>query len=181
MGNVLEQARQQGCGTADGGALRSAFGRFATGVAIVTASADTDVDVGVTINSFNSLSLDPPLILWSLRLSAASIDVFRRAEYFGINILSETQDDLCRRFASPIPDRFSGVDRLVGMRGIPLIGGALAHIQCRTWTRYPGGDHEIFVGQVIDFGAFNGEPLVFHGGRVRKLRPAISSMEGERS
>ncbi|NUZ04431.1 flavin reductase family protein [Piscinibacter koreensis] len=146
--------------------FRAALGMFATGVTIVTAR---DVDgslIGVTANSFNSVSLDPPLVLWSLARQAGSMPTFARGSHYAINILAAPQRALAERFASKGADRFAGVGFRSGVGGAPLLDGAAAVFECFNRSRYEEGDHVIFVGEVEhcerDPGA---QPLIFHGGR----------------
>ena len=141
-------------------ALRAALGCFATGVAVVTTRGDGGVPVGLTVNSFNSVSLEPPLILWSIALAAPSIQAFREHDAFAVNILAADQADLCTRFANPAPDKFSGIDWREGHSGVPLIGGTVARFECRTHARYPGGDHEIYLGRVVALSSTDRPPLV---------------------
>lgn len=145
--------------------LREVLGCFATGVAVVTTRGEGGAPVGLTINSFNSVSLDPPLVLWSLALAAPSLDAFRAHPGFAVNILSEDQAALARKFARPAPDKFAGIDWEPGYADVPLIAGAAARLECRTWRRYEGGDHEIIVGEVIAVAAVDKAPLIFHRGR----------------
>lgn len=149
--------------------LRNALGCFATGVAIVTTRGDGDAPVGLTISSFNSVSLDPPLVLWSIANTAPSLGAFRGRDSFAINILAEDQLDLCQRFSRPSETKFAGVDFLNGYDDVPLLTGAAARFECRTYARYPGGDHEIYLGEVVDLYASDKDPLVFHKGQFAKL------------
>lgn len=149
--------------------LRAALGCFATGVVVVTTLGKGGAPVGLTINSFNSVSLDPPLVLWSLALSAPSLDAFRSHPAFAINILSAEQADACRQFARPAPDKFAGVGWTPGHEGVPVLDGAVANLQCRTFRRYEGGDHEIFLGEVVGLRASDREPLVYHRGRFAQV------------
>ena len=110
--------------------LRRAFGRFATGVTIATARAPGGQPVGVTVNSFTSVSLDPPLILWSLARKASSLPVFLAGSHFAVNILSEEQQSLSERFATPVENRFEGIDWSPGMAGVPLLSGCIATFEC---------------------------------------------------
>ncbi|MEV4248992.1 flavin reductase family protein [Streptosporangium canum] len=144
--------------------LRDAFGQFATGVAVVTTVTPDGDRAGVTVNSFTSVSLDPPLVLWCLSRNAPSAPVFLRAGRFAVNVLAAGQDHLSQRFARPLPDKFAGVETRPGPGGPPLLVGALAHFACRTLTTHDGGDHVIFVGEVGYFQRSEGEPLVFHAG-----------------
>lgn len=149
--------------------LREAFGQFATGVAVVTTVTPGGERAGVTVNSFSSVSLDPPLVLWCLSDRAPSAPVFLRAGQFAVNVLAAGQDELSRRFATPAPDKFAGLDVLVSSTGLPLLAGAVATFACRTVTTHEGGDHHIFVGEVEHYQRSGGEPLIFHAGRYREL------------
>ena len=149
----------------DGRALRSSLAAFATGVAIATARTGDGELTGVTINSFASVSLDPPLVVWSLAASAASLPVFTRARFHAINVLAADQLPLAQRFATRGVDRFAGVARHDGACGAVLIDGALAHFVCRARDLRETGDHTLIVSEVVDYRARIGEPLIFHAGR----------------
>ncbi|GLX11326.1 flavin reductase family protein [Microbispora sp. NBRC 16548] len=149
--------------------LREALGQFATGVAVVTTATPNGERAGVTVNSFSSVSLDPPLVLWCLSDRAPSAPVFLRAGRFAVNILAAGQDELSRRFATPAPDKFAGVDVLATPTGLPMLAGTLATFSCRTVTVHAGGDHHIFVGEVEHHQRSGGEPLLFHSGRYREF------------
>jgi enoyl-CoA hydratase/carnithine racemase/flavin reductase (DIM6/NTAB) family NADH-FMN oxidoreductase RutF len=141
---------------------RSALGQFATGVTIVTTRDADGNAVGVTANSFNSVSLDPPLVLWSLARSARCMAAFEGAETFAVHILASDQDHLANLFASRIDDKFAGLN--IGTEGPPRIDGCSARLVCSTRHMYEGGDHVIMVGEVIDYETEGKPPLVFHGG-----------------
>lgn len=147
--------------------LRRALGQFATGVTVVTTSTPDGRWVGVTANSFTSVSLEPPLVLWCVDRSALSVDDFVGAEHFGVSVLAAHQHHLSRRFATRGEDKFSGVDCRAARAGVPLLEGALARFVCRKARHYDGGDHLIIVGEVLEYEAFEGEPLVFHSGNYR--------------
>ena len=149
-------------------ALRSALACFATGVAVVTTRGEGDAPVGLTVNSFNSVSLDPPLILWSIALSAPSLTAFRTHEAFAVNILAADQIDICTRFATPSPDKFSGIEWREGFSGVPLIDGTVAHFECSTHARHAGGDHEIYLGRVVAMRSSEAPPLVVCRGRFSR-------------
>jgi flavin reductase (DIM6/NTAB) family NADH-FMN oxidoreductase RutF len=153
----------------DSRSLRDALGEFATGVAVVTARAADGLPVGVTINSFASVSLEPPLVLWSLGLQSPSLAVFESCSHYAVNILAADQADLSQRFAQSQSDKFSGIETKVGVGGTPLLPGCCAWFECRNEMRYPGGDHIILVGFVENFCRDSKAPLVFHGGRYREL------------
>lgn len=149
--------------------LRDALGEFATGVAVVTARGADGAPVGVTINSFASVSLEPPLVLWSLGLSSPSRAVFEACSHYAVNILAADQVELSQRFSQSIEDRFAGLALKVGAGDTPLLDGCSAWFECRNEIRYPGGDHVILVGYVENFRRETKPPLVFHGGRYREL------------
>jgi len=151
--------------------LRQALGAFATGVTIVTARGPTGAPVGLTANSFNSVSLDPPLVLWSLALTSQHIENFRAAGWWAVHVLSAGQEALSARFASLVPDRFDGVEWAPGETGVPLIAGCTARFVCRTAFEYEGGDHAIFVGQVSELTRAAAAPLIYHGGRYARVMP----------
>lgn len=146
--------------------FRAALGMFATGVTLVTARGRRDQLFGLTANSFNSVSLDPPLVLWSLSRHSLSLAAFRAGTHYAINVLAADQLALARRFAAPLPDRWDGVCWRPGAFGAPLIEGAVAHFECANRSRYDEGDHVIFVGKVEHCAHRPGvAPLLFHGGR----------------
>jgi len=146
--------------------FRAALGLFATGVTIVTVRSQEGGLVGLTANSFNSVSLDPPLVLWSLARRAGSLPVFTRGTHYAINILAADQKDLAQRFAMRDIDRFAGVPWREGAGGAPVLEGAVATFECANRSRYEEGDHVIFVGEVERCTARAGaQPLIFHGGR----------------
>ncbi|MBL0421332.1 flavin reductase family protein [Ramlibacter sp. AW1] len=146
--------------------FRAALGTFATGVTIVTTRTPDGLPIGLTANSFNSVSLDPPLVLWSLSQAAASLAAFRAGSHYAINVLAADQKPLAERFAAKGADRWSGVQSVPGAGGAPLIVGAAATFECFNRSRYDEGDHVIFVGEVERCTWREGAaPLLFHGGR----------------
>ena len=146
--------------------FRAALAMFATGVTIVTARAAGGALVGLTASSFNSVSLSPPLVLWSLSAAAASMTALQGGSHYAINILSADQLELAQRFASRDVDRFAGVAFSEGTAGAPLLDGAAATFECFNRSRYAEGDHVIFVGEVEHCRRREGaQPLIFHGGR----------------
>lgn len=147
--------------------FRRALGQFATGVTVVSTRAKDGRRVGITVNSFSSVSLDPPLVLWSLSRQAASFEDFANASHFAINVLAANQHHLSRQFSMPLPDKFEGVECLEESAGCPLLKGATAHFVCRNVRQLDGGDHVIFLGEVEEYKWSEGEPLVFHSGRYR--------------
>lgn len=151
--------------------LRRVFGGFATGVTVVSVDVVPDGALGMTVNSFSSLSLEPPLVLWNLQKSSDCYTAFIKAELYGVNILCAGQEDLSRRFAVKGEHALEGVDWHRGANGCPQLGGCLAVMECAVRERYAGGDHTILVGEVLDWNLSEGEPLIFHGGRYRRLQP----------
>jgi len=146
--------------------FRAALGMFATGVTIVTARDADGAPIGLTANSFNSVSIDPPLVLWSLARAAGSMPHFTRGSHYAINILAADQRALAERFARREPDRFAGVAFHEGHAGAPVLDGAAAVFECFNRSRYAEGDHVIFVGEVEHCARREGaQPLIFHGGR----------------
>ena len=152
--------------------FRAALAMFATGVTIVTArSADGQV-IGLTANSFNSVSLSPPLVLWSLARAAASLAVFSAGSHYAINVLAADQKALAERFAARGGDRWPGVQFATGAGGAPLLHGAAATFECFNRSRYEEGDHVIFIGEVERCTHRTGaSPLLFHGGRFYTEHP----------
>ena len=153
----------------DSRSLRDALGEFATGVTVVTARAAGGHPVGVTINSFASVSLEPPLVLWSLGLASPSLAAFESCSHYAVNILAADQVEFSQRFSQAQEDRFAGIATTAGAGGTPLLPGCSAWFECRNELRYPGGDHIILVGQVENFSRQEKPPLIFHGGQYRTL------------
>lgn len=146
--------------------FRAALGSFATGVTIVTALDAGGRPVGLTANSFNSVSLSPPLVLWSLSKRAGSMPTFTAGSHYAINILSAEQRVLAERFASKDIDRFAGLSYRAGAGGVPVLEGSAAVFECFNRSQYEEGDHIIFVGEVERCERRDGAlPLIFHGGR----------------
>ena len=145
--------------------FRSALGMFATGVTIVTARTAAGALIGLTANSFNSVSMAPPLVLWSLAQGAGSLAAFSTGSHYAINILSAGQKELAERFALKGGERWGGVEYVEGAGGAPLLAGAAATFECFNRSRYEEGDHVIFVGEVERCSHTPGaSPLLFHGG-----------------
>jgi flavin reductase (DIM6/NTAB) family NADH-FMN oxidoreductase RutF len=152
--------------------FRIALGMFATGVTIVTARTADGTLVGLTANSFNSVSLEPPLVLWSLSRSAASMPAFQAGSHYAIHILGADQQALAMRFAAKGVDRFADVDFVEGVGGAPLLAGAAASFECFNRSRYDEGDHVIFVGEVERCTHREGaSPLLYHGGKFYTEHP----------
>lgn len=152
--------------------FRASLAMFATGVTIVTARTPAGVLVGLTANSFNSVSLQPPLVLWSLAQAAGSMAALSTGSHYAINILAADQKALAERFASGRADRWQGVAHTEGVSGAPLLDGAAAHFECFNRSRYEEGDHVIFVGEVERCSHRAGAaPLLFHGGKFYTEHP----------
>jgi flavin reductase (DIM6/NTAB) family NADH-FMN oxidoreductase RutF len=163
--------------------FRDALGCFATGVAIVTACNAEAEPIGMTMSSFNSVSLDPPLVLFSVARTVQSIAIWEQAKDWGVNILAESQDGLSTRFAKSGAGKWSGIEPISASTGVPLLPGALAHFECERYAVYDGGDHLIFVGKVLSLGRPSGSvgaPLVFFSGRYHQLdRPRPGASEND--
>lgn len=144
--------------------FRAALGAFPTGVTIMTARGNDGSDVGMTASSFNSVSLDPPLILWSVAKTAGAGAVFTQATHFAAHILSADQEALAARFAAKGVDRFAGVDVSRGPSDVPLLDGCAARFVCKTAHQYEGGDHVIIVGEVLSLERFDRPSLAFQSG-----------------
>jgi flavin reductase (DIM6/NTAB) family NADH-FMN oxidoreductase RutF len=156
--------------------LRRAFGRFSTGICIVTTIDAAGHPQGLTINSFSSVSLAPPLVLWCLDRASQSAAAFRNATHFNIGVLHAGQEAVSRRFASRQPDRFEGTEAWIGRdaRGLPVVREAIAQFACRSTQQVEAGDHLVMIGAVERFEAATdgtGLPLIYHGGRYRGLAP----------
>lgn len=151
--------------------FRNALGSFATGVTIATTKDANGDPVGVTASSFNSVSLDPPLVLWSLAKSSHSREAFCESGHFAVHVLAASQEELSNRFARSGEDKFEGVEWREGELGSPVFDSHASLFQCKTRHQYEGGDHIILVGEVIDFEAREEAPLLFHGGSYAERRP----------
>jgi flavin reductase (DIM6/NTAB) family NADH-FMN oxidoreductase RutF len=152
--------------------FRDALGQFPTGVTIITTVTAGGDRLGMTISSFNSLSLDPPLVLFSIWHKANSFAAWQQAERYAINVLNENQEELSNKFAYPKGEKWTGQTVLTGKTGVPLLPNAVIAFECEAYGRHEGGDHEIFVGRVVELHenqAKRGHPLVFFGGQYRRL------------
>ena len=149
--------------------FRRACGRFATGVTIASVLDANGVPHGLTVSSFTSVSLAPPLILICLGHEVTMIDIFRGARYFGVSVLAENQRELSDRFARKGQDRFNGLEWRRGETGVPLLPGVLASIECAVHQRFTAGDHDIFVGEMVSARVDDGEPLIHFASRYRAL------------
>lgn len=152
--------------------LRQALGWFATGVTIATTLDPAGAPVGLTCNSFNSVSLEPPLVLWSLGRASFSRPAFERNETFAINVLPREAAAMAQRFARPLEDKWADVAWAPGTAGVPRLPNALACFDCRVRERFQGGDHLIFLGEIVAMDSRGaGEPLVFLRGRFGGFAP----------
>ena len=149
--------------------LRNALGRFTTGVTVVSCCDAQGRFVGLTANSFNSLSLDPPLVLWSLRMGSPTMAAFEQAPRFAVNVLAEAQVDLSRRFAAREDDRFAEGAWALGEQGAPVLAGCAAVFECETVSHQAAGDHRLFIGRVLACAESALPPLVFQAGHYRLL------------
>jgi len=147
------------------GELRRVMGHFATGVTIVTGTS-SEGPVGFACQSFTSVSLNPPLVLWAAARSSPSLQAFEKVDRFAVNVLAADQHHLSRQFSTSGSDKFDGV-RLLAAEGPPLVEGAVAHLVCRRAQRVDAGDHVVFIGEIEWYDAPGGEPLVFHSGFYR--------------
>lgn len=160
--------------------FRHALGCFPTGVAVITTTDTQGQPVGLTCNSFSSVSLEPPLVLWSLRNNSKSIDIFRNTEQFAINVLSHRQDALSGKFASSsktMAEKFDGVAVQAGWGGTPVLADCIANFQCSVFARHEAGDHVVFIGQVQAFGQSSDEDaLVFYKGAYMMLAQSLRAL-----
>jgi flavin reductase (DIM6/NTAB) family NADH-FMN oxidoreductase RutF len=152
----------------DSAHFRLALSQFATGVTIITTRLEDDSFLGVTASSFNTVSLEPPLVLWSLSRHARSLPVFTCNSHYVINVLAGDQLELAERFARRVENRFEGVDYELSRTGLPILKGVSAWFECHNRSRYPEGDHVIFVGEVECCAVEPKPALVFHGGQFRQ-------------
>ena len=159
-------------------AFRDALGSFVTGVTIVTTADAQGHPTGLTANSFNSVSLDPPMVLWSLALDSTSLGAFRQARWWAVHVLAAGQEDLSNRFAQRDCGKFDGLATTPGPGGIPLLDGSAARFICRAAYEHEGGDHAIFLGVVESFEASEATPLVYHQGRYGGVFPQSADAAG---
>ncbi|WP_025899784.1 flavin reductase family protein [Sneathiella glossodoripedis] len=159
--------------TFDARQFRDALGCFATGVSVVTSFNQQNEPLGVTVNSFSSVSLEPPLILFSLGHAGNHCQEYQQSGKFAVNILSDKQMHLCERFASPIEDRFSGVDHQIGENGAPVFEDSLSILECETFALQEAGDHLVFICRVTNVIAHTDEePLLFYKGAFPRFPKA---------
>ncbi|WP_262272167.1 flavin reductase family protein [Microvirga yunnanensis] len=155
---------EEGDPALDSRTFRRCLGQFATGVAVITAESG-EQRAGVTVNSFSSVSLDPPLVLWSISRKSRSFPVFQASDTFAVNILASDQIDVSRHFSSSEEDKFARPLWRPGRSGSPILNGVVGHFECRRIASHEGGDHVIHIGRVEHFARFSGEPLLFVQGR----------------
>lgn len=158
--------------------FRDALGQFPTGVAIVTARTRDGERLGMTVSSFNSVSLDPPLVLFSVHRQALTFAIWKAVDRYAINILNEEQEQLSNQFARAKGDKWEGISPLTGETGVPTMPNAAVVFECESYAHYDGGDHEIFVGRVAamhQHSVNRGRPLVFFDGRYRQLASAATA------
>ena len=148
--------------------LRDALSAFATGVAVVTARDPHGNAVAMTVNSFTTVSLEPPLVLWSVHRGIGPFDAFNVASHYAVHVLHAGQEDVARHFAQDMDDKFAGIRFTSGIEGLPLLEDFTARFQCRVEQRLDGGDHVMLLGRVLDLDHRPGEPLVFHAGGFRR-------------
>ena len=158
-------------GTHDTRELRNALSRFPTGVTVITTCASGGKREGLTANSFAALSLDPPLVLWSISRKSSSLPGFLESGHFAINVLRAGQTGVSHRFATPSENKFADLPVNTGLGGVPLLDGVLASLECSTETTIDGGDHLLFVGRVHRISYGDGEPLIFNAGRYCTALP----------
>jgi flavin reductase (DIM6/NTAB) family NADH-FMN oxidoreductase RutF len=144
--------------------LRQAFGRFATGVTVVTALCNSGRKIGFTVNSFASVSLDPPLVSWNYRRASPNLDALMGCGHFLVHVLSAGQREISQRMARPADDKFDGIAIGEGYGGAPRLPGSLATFECELWQTVDAGDHVIFLGKVVRYDHADGQPLVFVNG-----------------
>ncbi len=149
--------------------LRNVMGHFATGVTIITTKDVNGKPFGLTANAFSSLSLDPPLLLICVDKKVDCYAYFEESKVFGVNFLSEGQDHLSTRFATKGIEKFEGVSYTLGELGVALLDGALAHIECQLASAYEGGDHTVYLGEIVRVIVFEERPLLFYRGKYYKL------------
>jgi flavin reductase (DIM6/NTAB) family NADH-FMN oxidoreductase RutF len=151
--------------------FRDALAELATGVTIVCTLAPSGRYVGFTANSFNSVSLSPPLVLWTIACASTSLAAFDATERYAVNVLSGEQAELARRFSRPHADRFAGVSYRLGWSDAPLIDGCVAWLECRHHARHVAGDHVVFIGEAVTVERARGSGLLFHHGRFGTPAP----------
>ena len=152
--------------TLDSKLLKRALGKYSTGVTIVTSTDHDGNPIGMTVNSFTSVSLQPSLVLWCIDKKQPSYNSFINANGYAVNILSKDQNDLCYKFSSQLDNKFENVNWKSSKNGFPLVKNCLAWFDCKKWNYYSGGDHQILVGEVTSFDSVELEPLTYWNGQI---------------
>lgn len=155
--------------------FKEAMANYPTGVTVVTAVDEKGTPIGLTVNSFASVSLDPLLVLWSIDKRVSTYDTFTKIDQFAINILGEQQADIATLFASRNQDRFANCAWTLSENGLPIIDGANAKLQCKTFKRVEAGDHMILIGEIIDIDVEKKSPLLYHGRKMGALPTSFHS------
>ena len=178
MNSDAQTCAVHSCPELDPAVFRDALGRFVTGVTVMTTRSPSGVRVGVTVSSFNTLSLDPPLILWSVRNETGSGDAFITGRAFNLSVLSCEQRELALHFARPAPDKFERFEAEfdVATNGCPRLESAVATFECSTYSRHQEGDHTILLGRVDRFSSSDKPPLLFHSGQMGSLWDLAQSL-----
>ena len=157
--------------TLDNRLFRDSMGRFATGITVMTTRGEDIAPMGMTVNSFSSLSLEPPLVMWSIQCQSECLAAFDRAPGFTANILDSEQESVSRRFARQGDHSLDPLEYRIGRSGQPVLRGCLASFECQLWRCYEGGDHIIFIGRVVEMDVRpTGKPLLFYSGRYHHIR-----------
>lgn len=172
-----QRVMEQGDPAADGRAFRRCLGQYPTGVTVITAQ-NGEQTVGMAVNSFAAVSLDPPLVLWSIRRESKSARDFLEASHFAVNILAADQVDVSQSFGAGDPERFQCTPWAPGVSGAPLLTDAIAHLECKRTVVHEGGDHLILLGQVERYARFEGAPLLFSQGQyaVSQNHPSLTAV-----
>jgi len=158
--------------------FRNALGLFPTGVTVITAMDAQGDPLGITVSSFNSVSLEPPLVLFSVACTSTSLESLRAADAFAVNVLRQSQSDISNRFARTETKSWDKIAYRAGRTGSPLLGGAVVSFECRPYATYEGGDHLVFLGEVVAFRTSGAaEPLVFYSGSYREIRGQMEGAE----
>lgn len=165
--NNTEHFRAQ---EADKRQLRNLLGQFATGVTVVTTVGEDNRKIGMTANSFTSVSLEPPLILWNIAKTATNVEDFRQCEHFAINILNDQQHVESNHFARSAADKFNEIDKVNDILGVPVLSEALATLVCKNYQWVEAGDHYIILGEIEHCSINTGKPLLFHNGKYHQAQ-----------
>ncbi len=166
--NTLTQPNQA-IKTVNEQAFKAAMSQFVTGITIVTTCDQHNNPMGLTVNSFNSVSLSPPLVLWSLNKQSKKLDTFMKADYFGISVLAADQEHLSRHFSQHHENAFENIEIMIESQGIPLISNALAYFICKTRNRYDEGDHLILIGEVQFCSSTEGQALAYRARKYHQI------------